>query len=280
MRNIFITGTSSGIGYDLVKTFVQLGENVIAVVRKIEDEKKLLAEFKNIHVLRLDLSDLNSIDQIPQILEKTFQVKNLDVLINNAGIALAAPFLDQDFSEVQSILNLNVLSVMKVTQVLLPLLGARPDSQHAGRIINISSVAGVSGAPFLAAYVTSKHAIEGFSQSLRKELMLFGIQVVVIGPGSIRTPIWQKGFQIIKDKYARSVYANAFSKFIRIAGSEEFHGLDVSEVSKIAAFVVQSKNPQFRYAPIPRKWINWYLPKIIPERFYNHLTAKTLGLMK
>ncbi len=281
MKTILITGASSGIGWDSVRCLDENNFQVVATVRSQADADKISKSFsKNVIPLIIDLTHLEDISDLPLKLKQKHQIEKLDGLVNNAGIALAGPFLDQDFSEIEQIIKLNVLSVMKLTQVLLPMLGAFKGSNHHGTIIQISSVAGKGGAPFLSAYSASKHAVEGFSTVLRKELMLFGINVVVIGPGSIKTPIWNKGFGQIRDRYKNSIYANSFRKFISIALGEEKNALEVSAISQLILRIFEQKNPSFRYAPIPRKWRNWYLPSILPKRLYNHLTAKTLGLLK
>ena len=170
-------------------------------------------------------------------------------------------------------IQINLLSLMKVTQVLIPML------KRDSRIINISSVSGKSAMPFLAVYAASKHALEGFSEALRKELMLLEIKVIVVGPGSIKTPIWQKAFEVIKDKYSHTIFAEPFSRFIKFALNEEKNALDVNVVSALIIEALTAKNPKFRYAPIPRKFINWYLPKIIPAIIFNRMTARALWLL-
>ena len=278
MKTILVTGASSGIGWDTVRCLSENNFRVIATVRSKTDFDKLVSACPhNVIPVLVDLAQFDQIEMLPEKLRRDHQVMQLDGLVNNAGIAFAGPFLDQDFSEIESILRINVLSVLKMTQVMLPLLGAVANSKHAGTIINISSISGKSAAPFLSIYAASKHAIEGFSDALRKEMMLFGIQVVVVAPGSIKTAIWNKGFGQIKGRYVGSAYANAFQKFIRFALSEEKNALEVTQISSLIRDILAQKNPAYRYAPIPRKWINWYLPLILPQRFYNYLTAKTLG---
>lgn len=276
---VLVTGASTGIGADTVRALTEKSFTVVATVRKSEDEQKLIKQFGDkVRVVQLDVSDFSAIEKLPETLQNKFQITKLDGLVNNAGVALAGPFALQDFSEIQNIIKINVLSVMKVTQVLLPLLGAQLGSENPGRIVNISSVAGKTAAPFLSVYAASKHAIEGYSEALRKEMMLFGIKVIVVAPGSIKTPIWQKGFVLIKDRYANTVFAESFSKFVKFAASEERNALEVSEVSSLIHEALTVDDPSVRYAPVPRKFVNWYLPKIIPTKIYDKLTAKTLGL--
>lgn len=274
-KAVLITGASTGIGFAAVAKLVDAGFLPIATVRKADDENHLKKLYgSKVHVLRLDVTDLEDIEAIPEKL-KTLGIENLFGLINNAGVALAAPFAHQPFEEVLQTLQINVSALLKMTQVLIPIL-----QQPGGRIINISSVAGRGGAPFLAVYAASKHAVEGFSEALRKELMLFGIKVVIVAPGSIKTPIWQKGFETIKEKYSHTPFAESFSIFIKIAASEARHALETEAVTDDLLHALSAAKPKFRYAPIPRKFRNWYLPMLIPARIYDRLTAKVLKLQK
>lgn len=273
-KNILITGVSSGIGADAARTLIANGFTVVATVRKSEDEARLNEMYgEKIKVLKLDLTDLSEIEKIPGLLKQKYEIEQLYGLLNNAGIALAAPFAYQPFGEIQDIIQLNILSVMKLTQVMLPML--KPGS----RIVNISSVAGKNAAPFLAIYAASKHAIEGFSEAIRKEFILLGIKVVIVAPGSIKTPIWKKGFEVIKVAYKQSVFAEPFSRFMKIAQNAERNALEVTVVSADILEAFTTESPKVRYAPIPNRFANWYLPMLIPAKMYDYLSAKTLGLL-
>lgn len=270
---VLVTGASTGIGYDTVRALTVHGFLVVASVRKDEDKANLLATFGNqIRIIKVDLTDFAEVEKLPELLKRDFNISELHGLVNNAGIALAAPFAHQNFSEVQSILQINVLAIMKITQVLIPLL------KSGSRIVNISSISGKSAAPFLAVYAASKYALEGFSEALRKELILLGIKVIIVGPGSIKTPIWKKGFEIIKDKYSKTAYAESFTRFINFAADQEKMALEVTDVSSMIVEALSVKNPKFRYAPVPHKFLNWYLPMLLPARLFDYLTAKALGL--
>lgn len=273
-KNVLITGASTGIGFAAVKMLVENGFSAIATVRKLEDENNLLKTYPGVKVLRLDVADLEEVESLPERLA-ALGVHSLYGVINNAGVALAGPFAYQPFEEIQQTMQINVVSVMKISQVLIPLL-----EKGRGRLINISSLSGKSAPPFLAVYAASKHAIEGFSEALRKELILKNIKVIVVGPGSIKTPIWQKGFEVVKEKYSNTPYAESFGAFIDFVNGEIEHALDVEKVSDDLKDALVSASPKFRYAPIPRKIRNWYLPKLIPARLMDHMTAKVLKLRK
>ncbi len=142
----------------------------------------------------------------------------------------------------------------------------------------ISSVSGQNGTPFLAAYCASKHAIEGFSESLRRELHFIGQTVHVVGPGSVKTPIWKKGFEKIQNFYDQSQYAKPFKKFLNFAANEEQNGLEVQFVVDQIMHAATSESARLRYAPIPRKFRNYYLPKLFSKKMMYQITIKALGL--
>ena len=279
-KTVLVTGASTGIGFDAVRALLAEGFRVVATVRKAEDENKLVQLYgERILVICLDVTDFSAVDKLPNILE-SLHIKELYGLVNNAGIALAGPFVHMDFAEVQSTVQVNVLAMMKVTQVLLPLLGARPGNFNRGRIVNISSISGKAAAPFLTVYAASKFAVEGFSEGLRKEMLLYGIKVIVVAPGSVKTPIWEKGFQGLQDRYNSTDFAESFARFIKIADYEGSNGLEVHVVSRDIVHALKSPNPRLCYLPVPRKWMNWYLPKLIPVRLFDRMTGKVLKLIK
>ena len=123
--------------------------------------------------------------------------ETLSGLVNNAGIAVAGPVLELSADEFRRQMDVNVVGPIIATQAFGPLLGSDPSLKGPkGRIVMISSVAGRNGNPLTAAYCASKHAIEGLSESLRRELMLFGIDVIIVAPGAVKTPIWSKGEEV------------------------------------------------------------------------------------
>ena len=280
MKTIFITGISSGLGKATAEAFLKQGDCVIGTIRdekSVQDLKKNFPE--TLKLIAIDLLDLKQIDALPEKLNQ-LQIQNLDVLINNAGVAYAAPFEYQNFSDIEQMINLNVLSVMRVTQLLLPYLKSlktNAKKNSAARIINISSVSGENGTPFLAAYCASKHAIEGFSESLRRELNIYGIKVIIIGPGSVKTPIWDKGITKLANSFDHTVYKNPFHKFMSFAQSEIDHALAPEVVVKMIFKAVNGSSPAVRFAPVPSPFQNWFL-NVIPRKLADFLNFKALGL--
>ena len=273
---IFITGVSSGIGFATADFYLKKGFKVIGVFRNENDCEYFQGTFKeNFLGLQLDVTDFTKIEQIPELLKKQ-NIISIDALVNNAGIALAGPLEYQKFSEIENMIQINVVAVMKMTQVLIPLL----KKAQQGRIVNMSSVSGQNGTPFLGGYCASKHAIEGFSEALRRELNLYGIKVSIVAPGSVNTPIWNKGINVVRNAFDQTEYKNSFEKFFAFVSSEINHALPVEKVVEDIDHALSNPNPNFRYAPVPRKLQNWYLPKLFPLRFYDYLMCKTLGLFK
>lgn len=273
MKVVLITGISSGIGHATAESFLAQGHTVIGSVRDLQAAQDLKSKYREKLILwKCDLVHLDEIDSIRALLSEN-RIMQIDLLVNNAGIAAPAPIQYQDFTEIQKIMTTNVLAVMKLTQIMISYL-----IPTQGRIINISSISGVGGTPFLGIYCASKHAIEGFSESLRREMKIYGIYVSVIGPGSIKTPIWKKGFETIRTRYDKTPYQESFHRFIDFASYEAENALPVSAVVENIMHAATSTCPKIRYAPVPRKLTSVYLPWLMPKSIVDYMTCKALGL--
>lgn len=273
---IFITGVSSGIGFATADFYLKNGSKVIGIFKNEKDGEYFQENFReNFIGLQLDVSDFSKVDQIPEFL-KNNNIVAIDALVNNAGVALAGPLEYQNFSEVQTMIQINVVAVIKMTQVILPFL----KKAKQGRVVNLSSVSGQNGTPFLGVYCACKHAIEGFSETLRRELNLYGMKVSIVAPGSVNTPIWNKGINAVQNTFDKTEYKNSFKNFFDFVSSEITHALPVEKVVADIDHALSNSRPKFRYAPVPRKFQNWYLPKLLPLRLYDYFMCKTLGLFK
>jgi short-subunit dehydrogenase len=279
-KAVLVTGASTGIGFDCVRVLIENGFDVVATVRKESDKAHLEIVFPNqIRVLILDVNNFEQVSLLPKTLLESFNIRKLHGLVNNAGVAFGGPFAFQDFSEVETLIQTNVLALMKMTQVCVPLLQADTANLHpGGRIVNISSISGTSALPFLAVYAASKHAVEGFSAALHNELKLLKIKVLVVAPGSIKTPIWQKGFEVVQNKYKNTVYSEAVERFMKKVESEIEHALPVAAVSSCVLDALKSENPKLRYEPIPRKFRNKYVMGLLPRFFLDYSITQMLGL--
>src|SRR5215471_12890363 len=188
MKSVVITGASTGIGHSCAKLLLDKGYRVFGSVRKEADAERLKGEFgANFTPLLFDVTDEAAVLAAAREVRTALNGETLAGLVNNAGIAVAGPVLELSADEFRRQMNVNVIGPIITTQAFGPLLGAdRTLKGPPGRIVMISSVAGRNGNPLLSAYVASKHALEGLSESLRRELMLFGIDVVIVAPGPVR----------------------------------------------------------------------------------------------
>lgn len=283
-KNILITGASTGIGYDLVKIFASNGYTVFGSVRKQTDADRLTSEIgENCKPLIFDVTDYEAIEESARFLENEIGKEGLAGLINNAGIAVGGPFLDMSIDEYKHQFEVNVFGLIKVTQTFLPLLGASENAAFdPGRIVQISSIAGRHGMPFMSPYSGSKHAVEGITESLRKELLLFGIDVILIEPGPIKTPIWDKGTaELIEEKFKDSVYYAALKKFQTKFVAKAVKKAWTSErAARIIFDAFEAERPKVRYLIVPQKFMNWTIPRLMPTRMVDKFIAKAIGLLK
>ena len=282
MKNAVVTGASTGIGYATVQKLLDDGWRVFGSVRTKADAKKLSSAFGERFVpLVFDVTDEKAITKAVASVRKMLDGKTLDGLVNNAGIALSDPLLMQSTDDFRQQLEVNVVGTFAVSKLFAPLLGADPSLTGAkGRIVNISSTAGKVGLPFLGGYVASKHAVEGLSDSMRRELLVHGIDVIVVEPGFVVTPIWDKAEEAINPHLKGTVWetsAGAFNKLMLDMGRAG------DPPSKVGAFIhkaLTAAKPKTRYAPVYGKFSNFTLPKMLPDRVLDWVVSKQVGLKR
>ena len=205
--------------------------------------------------------------------------RTLSGLVNNSGIAIGGPLIYQPLDQVRRVIEVNTIGALAVTQAFVPLLGAdRSRAGTPGRIVNISSVAGRLSAPFLGAYAASKRGLEGMSESLRRELMMFGIDVIVINPGAIATPIWDKAEVQGGEKYENTEYAPLLRRFLSRALSTGRSGLPAESVGETVWKALTSRRPRTFYPIMRNRLTAWTIPLALPARFLDRLIARRLGL--
>src|SRR5229473_2292864 len=214
MKSVVITGASTGIGWAAAKLLLDRGFRVFGSVRKQADADRLKREFgANFTPLLFDVTDEAAVLAAAREVRAALNGETLAGLVNNAGIALAGPVLEFSVDDFRRQMDVNVIGPIIATQAFGPLLGSDPSLKGPkGRIVMISSVAGKNGNPMSAAYSASKHAIEGLSESLRRELMLFGIDVIIVAPGAVKTPIWSKAEETDISVYQNSPYYPALAQ--------------------------------------------------------------------
>lgn len=280
MRSVVITGASTGIGWATAKLLLDRGFRVFGSVRKPADAERLKTEFgANFTPLLFDVTDEAAVLAAAREVRGVLGGETLAGLVNNAGIAVAGPVLELAADEFRRQMDVNVIGPIIATQAFGPLLGSDPSLKGPkGRIVMISSVAGKSGNPLTAAYAASKHAIEGLSESLRREMMLFGIDVIIVAPGPVKTPIWSKAEEVDISAYRNSPYLPA------LEGAREFTkhfseiGLPAERIAQTIAGALTSANPRVRYqiTPDPMRHL---ITGMLPKRMVDRIIARRLGLM-
>ena len=281
MKSVVITGASTGIGYACAKLLLDKGFRVFGSVRKQADADRLKGEFgANFTPLLFDVTDEAAVLAAAREVRAALSGETLAGLVNNAGIAVPGPVLELSADEFRHQMDVNVIGPIIATQAFGPLLGADTSLKGPkGRIVMISSVAGKNGNPLTPAYSASKHAVEGLSESLRRELMLFGIDVVIVAPGPVKTPIWSKGqssFDI--DKYKNSPYLPSLQKVTAYMQHLDSIGLPPERIAEVIHDALTLPKPKVRYqiAPDPMRHL---ITGVLPKRVVDRIIAKRVGLM-
>jgi len=277
-----VTGASTGIGLAIARVLVGEGVRVYGSVRREEDGRRVRAELgERFTPLVFDVTAAAAIEAAVPLVAAALDGGTLFGLVNNAGIAVGGPLLHQPLDEVRRHLEVNVVGALAATQAFAPLLGAdRTRRGVPGRIVQISSVAGRLSAPFLGAYAASKRALEGLSESLRRELMLYGIDVIIVNPGSVVTPIWDKAEAQDGSRYAGTEYEPLLTRFLTAALRSGRAGLPADAVGRVVWTALTAPAPRTFYPVVGRKLLNWTIPLALPARLLDRLIARRLGITK
>jgi NAD(P)-dependent dehydrogenase (short-subunit alcohol dehydrogenase family) len=280
MQSVVITGATTGIGWATAKLLLDRGFRVFGSVRKQADADRLRSEFgANFTPLLFDVTNEAAVLAAAREVRAALNGETLTGLVNNAGIAVAGPVLELSADEFRRQMDVNVIGPIIATQAFGPLLGSDPSLKgQKGRIVMISSVAGKNGNPLMSAYSASKHAIEGLSESLRREMMLFGIDVVIIAPGAVKTPIWRKAEEVDISGYRNSPFFPALERIRKFMLQLGETGLPPEKIAEAIADALTLASPKVRYqlTPDPMRHL---MTSILPKRMVDRIIAKRLGLM-
>jgi NAD(P)-dependent dehydrogenase (short-subunit alcohol dehydrogenase family) len=281
MRTIVVTGVSSGIGRGIVKVLISCGLHVFGSVRKSSDGEKLRQELGDRFTpLLFDITDRNALLDGAGVVRSALGGSTLDGLVNNAGIAVAGPLLTISAQDFRRQLEANLLGSLGVIQAFAPMLGVdealigRP-----GRIVNITSLGGRIGLPFLGPYVASKHALEGLSESLRRELIPYGIDVVMVAPGGVATSIWDKAEELDLANLG-TAYREPARRFRESMVKIGRSGLTADRIGQVVLTALTTPHPRVRYAPVANPIRNWILPRILPRRLVDKIITARLGMTR
>jgi len=277
--NILITGASTGIGAACAKKFIKEGYAVYGSLRIQEDADRISAELgENFRPLLFDVTDSEAINNSAKDLNTQIGTQGLQLLINNAGIAVtgAAELLDIDAYRKQY--EVNYFGLIAVTKAFLPLLGANENCDFSsGKIINISSIASKRAMPFMTPYSSSKAAVDSFTEGLRRELLIYGIDVVTINPGPIRTAIWEK-IDPNMEQVKGTIYEPILKRFMKLVDKESAQAIDVDEFAKRVFRTFRAKNPKVTDVVIKKKFLKYNLLSLLPPRTIDKFIKKTLKI--
>jgi|BarGraNGADG00212_2_1021979.scaffolds.fasta_scaffold50608_2 NAD(P)-dependent dehydrogenase (short-subunit alcohol dehydrogenase family) len=263
--SVLVTGASTGIGLAITQYLASRGMHVFAGARK-QEALESLAKNPNVTPIPLDVTNAEDIKQAKKIIEE--KTAGLFGLVNNAGIGNGGPLMDVSVEDLRAQFEVNLFGVHQITQAVFPLL-----LKAKGRIVMMSSDSGFFATPFFGPYCSSKFALEGYSDSLRREIIPYGVKVIIIEPGRITTPIWDKGEKYL-NKYADSLFAveaQAIGKYAIRKGKTA--GLSPLEVAKTVYQVLTVPNPKLRYIVAENKF-EYQMMKILPASYVDKLTLK------
>src|SRR5437867_3365443 len=263
MKVALVTGVSSGIGQATAARLAQSGYRTFGTVRTAIDSRP------DIELIRLDVRDRDSVEEgVASVFERAGRI---DLLVNSAGSAMIKAAEETSADEARDLFETNFFGVMRMTQAVLPAMRA----QRSGRIINISSVLGFLPAPFMSVYAATKHAVEGWSESLDHEVRNFGIRVIIIEPGSTKTNLGRQNGAAEKrlpeyDEVRQRVIA-------RVRDSIE-RGVDPATVAEVVFRAATVATPRLRY-PVGReaKFLS-LLRSLAPAALVDQGVRKSFGV--
>jgi NAD(P)-dependent dehydrogenase (short-subunit alcohol dehydrogenase family) len=275
---VVVTGASTGIGYACALHLDRIGFRVFAGVRRDGDAERLRAAgSERLTPLRIDVTDAASIRAAADEVAAGLGSEPLSGLVNNAGIAVSGPVEYLPIEEVRKQLEVNFIGQVAVTQAFLPLL-----RRSRGRVVNIGSVGGEVALPFLSPYAASKHAMEGFSDSLRREVERLGVQVSVVRPGAIQSSIWERGNAAADEVLASvppealEVYGDAVRGARAAANKRAQQAIPAQEVADVVEHALTSDKPSTRYVVGRTGKAMVKLERWLPDRVFDRLVARVM----
>ncbi|MEH7225877.1 oxidoreductase [Bacillus sp. JJ1566] len=276
---VIITGASSGFGLLSSIEFLKKGFFVVATMRDLHKKEQILSQLKNstleenLLFCQLDVTDTVSLKDFQLTLQVLGRV---DVLLNNAGFATGGFAEEISISEYRAQFETNFFGLIEVTKLVLPFMR----QQRAGKIMNLSSISGQIGFPGLSPYVASKHALEGWSESLQLEVRPFGIDVVLIEPGSFQTNIWSSGKKIAaKSMLSTSPYHEMMKKIeANLENNQASYGDPLAVAKFIVRLAAKPTLPKLRYPIGKGTRISITLKNSLPWKLWEGIVLKKLGI--
>jgi len=271
----FVTGASSGFGLLTSVALAREGYRVLASMRDLDKRGRLEAAAKEagvtdrIEIIQLDVTDFSAAETVIQnVIEDYGQI---DLLVNNAGYAAGGFTEELAVEEWQRQFETNFFGLVAVTKAVLPSMRAR----RSGKVVNISSISGRIGFPSMGPYVASKFAVEGFSESLRLEMLPYGVHVVLIEPGSYKTEIWSKGLDAVSVN-PDSPYVKEMEKILKYVNHVADTAPAPDEVIQQIVHVAKSPYPKLRYPVGKGVKLGMVLKNILPWKWWERMVMKRL----
>jgi len=275
-----VTGVSSGIGNAVLRELLRAGWRVYGSVRRQSDAERLSQQLGTaFSPLLFDVTDEAGLKRAAQEVRTALDGRKLSGLVNNAGIAVPGPLLELPIAELRRQLEVNLVSVLAVTQAFFPLLRTRADGGRPARIVNVSSVAGRISLPFLGPYATSKHGVQGLSDSLRRECLASGVDVVVIDPASVATSIWDKAEALDLSPYAQSPYREQMRRMRDSMVANGRRGSKPEVIGRKVVRVLQAARPRARHIVGKGSTGIWLVTHLVNRRTVDRFLGRALGLV-
>jgi NAD(P)-dependent dehydrogenase (short-subunit alcohol dehydrogenase family) len=274
-----ITGTSSGIGLLTAVDMAKAGFRVIATMRDLSRNTRLLQAVADAGVsdrIQLRRLDITEFDSLPAaVAEIVRDHGRIDVLVNNAGYALGGFAEDIQLDELRGQFDTNFFGHVALTRAVLPTMRTQGVSSGlAGHIIMISSISGLVSNPVTSSYSASKHALEGWTESLRLEVRALGIKVVLVEPGAYDTDIWERNVRIGKIALSEeSANKDRARRFANVVKTKLKKG-DTREVSRLITRIAQNPNPNLRYLIGKDAQVRYWSQRLLPWKLYEKILLK------
>jgi NAD(P)-dependent dehydrogenase (short-subunit alcohol dehydrogenase family) len=278
MRSVLVTGASTGIGRATALRLDGSGWRVFAGVRKETDAESLRQEASpNLVPVILDVTEPEQIAAAAARIEAESE-RGLGGLVNNAGVAVPGPLETIPLEDLRNQLEVNLVAYVAVTQAMLPAI-----RRAEGRVVFLSSIGGRVAFPFAGPYHASKFATEAIGDVFRQELRPWGIEVAIIEPGSIDTPIWDRGQDKAEEIEAKSpqtnlLYGTAIDKFRKVIEDTAERGIPPEKVAKAISHALESSRPKTRYLVGLDAKLQARIQPLIPTRLLDRIVARQLNL--
>lgn len=273
---VVVTGATTGIGLAAAQALKGAGFDVLAGVRRASDAERL--EGLGLRPLTVDVTDASSVAAAAEEVRATVGAGGLAGLVNNAGVAVSGPLEFLPLDRLREQLEINVVGQVAITQPLLPLLRA-----GGGRIVFVSSIGGRIALPLVGPYAASKFALEAIADSLRRETRGQGIQVSLVEPGGVKTPIWEKGTRTADEieagapPEAEQLYGRLVAALRRESQKIATDtGMPASDVADRIVHALTAARPRTRYLVGSDARLRWAIARRVPDRWFDALVDRSL----